>query len=1498
MITHYKPIVRNSRFSKFGLLFMLSCMAGFVQAQLSGNYTIDATKTTSGSNYASWSAFASAIGTSGVNGPVRVTVMTDETTASVVTFNAITGTSSTNTITIDGNGKRLSSSSTNEAINFNGADYITMTNLTIQKTGTGTAQTGIRFSNASDYNTLNGLTIEFTAQTSSSTAGGAYIAFASSATSLTSTTTGQNGSFNTIRNCTMRTTNSNAPGPTFGIIDQQSVSFYTSTANNNTFEGNTIRNFFFYAIYNRYTNGEQFINNDISRLGASSSSPCNTTLYGIWTYYTYGTNRSTSYKGNNFHDMPYSGASASSTSNYINTYYTLFGWYNYGSATNPYTFDGNTTRNIVAYSQFYHAYLYYAYCINFQNNVIDKNQTYTTSTNYMHWMYYCYDNNIINNRITNNSFHTVGTSGTAYLFYNWYNYNSVRSLNVWEDNRVDSNSASGNMYTTYLYFMGSMRASRNSFTNNRGGSTTGLWYGWLIYYPNNLTFNNNLIANNYGYFSNYNIYSYNFNSGWTADIRENTIHTRHSSYLYHFCYGYLFQEMNSRFTFEGNILDATSNYYIYPGYLNSNSANNIQSVNFNSWLVNATGATQLWRVGTSNYNNYNGYKGDVKVGSSDNYTDPQWVDFAKLDMRSNAFETQNNKPTSATITQDLKNNTRNLGRSDRGALENYMDIAATKTSYSLASSVCAGHESMADITIKNTFVDTIYNFFVAFSINGKATRELVTQRILPGDSLQYKFKTPVVLEVAGQTSVKIYLDIPDDNTKNDTFSFNTLVKPAPGGGFYEFSTKTTTPNTAIYQRGKPNDITVINQPVIYDVRAPRVYSNSTYGTSSPSDWYATVQAYTASGRAVSGATLTPPSGSTNLEVQFKTADAGLEDSLISVVLKVTDNNNGCDTFIRRRVLIYPSINPDFTYPTKICNGDEVLFTNTSTVLSGAMEFFWNFGTGNAADTSNAPEPVFQFPSSGKFKVTLTGKTLPYGFVFTKTYEIEVNAIPTVAFDKANACLGQDLIFTNKTNPLTAKMAWDFGNGATATTTDAKYKYNKAGTYNVTLSADLNGCVAKLTQKVYQFEKPVAKFTQKSGVCDNDVYAFTNQTTIGSGLVGSFWNFDDNGSVSTDEAPTYNFSKPGKKNVKLVALSEFGCKDSMVKVVEVRESPKAGFTNTAACSLTPTEFTNTTADVAGAVANYTWNFGDGTTSKTKSPSKNWTNLGPKTVTLSVTLDNGCSDVTTKDLSVLTQPKANFSASDVCAGDQVVFVNNTSWPQGDISYNWDFGDNTYSNNSDPSKLYNIIQTTSYNVTLYAYIAGGCADSITQRVTINESPRTCDFQATPDYGFSFHGVKVEPVNSNGVAGGQNNVDYTWVFAGGGTLKSKDINAAVNYDLQSDGEYTVTMKAVVRQTGCECSKTKKIVMNRAAVKDLQSVGVAVYPNPTAGDIKVATTETFGANITVNVMSIEGKMVSTRTVANEGVMVLNTDGLSNGVYLVQVMSGDKQVTKKITVQK
>ena len=1478
---------------------MLLFLAGVANAQLSGSYTIDVASSTSGTNFNSWSDFASAVTSSGVSAAVTVTVKSDVTTSTRSVFGAISGSSSTNTITIDGGSKVLSYGGSYEAISFTGADYVTIKNATIRNTTTGAYAGLMRFSGASDYNKIDNCILEFSALVSATSAT-YYVAFSNYNTSPTSATSASNGKGNTISNCTMRTTAANSAGPYYAITCMGNTSSYSSVGDDNDIKANKIQNYYYYAVINYYTNGNQFIDNDISRSNATSSSAVSTNLYGIYSYYTYGKNRSTVYRNNNIHDLPYLNASNSSTTNYIAYWFGMYAFYNYGTTTYPFTVDKNTMKNIMVYYYGYSFYMYYDYVVDLTGNTIDNFRSYAAGyVVYPVYVNYGSDYNITGNTMMNSKFGEAGT-GYCYGWYLYYIYNTNRSHNLFEDNVIKDNWSGYYFYGAQIYYYSSWKVNRNQILRNTTATNQGYFYAFYMMYYYNMEFTSNLIADNLGYYGNYNIYTYNPNSGYTTDVRQNTLHYNVPSngYTYHFAYGYLFQDYYCNMYFVGNVGDYTSPYYVYGAYIYNTTANNIKECDHNTFYLNVP--NQYWALGTSGYGSYGGWRGDVKAGPNNRYDNPAWVKTSTGDFRSNCFEMANNVPTVSNVKKDAWSVARNVVKSDRGALESVMDAEATKTDFTVPSSVCAGYQANAcNIYVKNNFADTIYNFYVAYSVNGKATRQLVTAKILPGATEKVDFTLPMTLSIAGTTKIKIYLDIPDDNTKNDTLSFTTTVKPAPGGGVYAFSAKTTTPNKATYQKSRPFDVTVLNVPVIYDVVAPRVYSNSSYGTSLPNNWFASVQAYTKAGKAITGATFTAPTSTSDLEVQFQTSDATLEDSTITVVLKITDNNNGCDTNIRRNVLIYPSVTADFAYPSKICNGDDVLFINKSKVNSGSMEFFWNFGTGVAADTSNAPEPVFRFPKSGKYTVELTTKTMPYGFVFTKKYDVDVNAIPTVAFDKANACLGQDLVFTNKTNPITAKFTWDFGvAGATASTTDAKYKYSKAGTYNVSLSADLNGCIAKMTQKVYQFEKPVTKFSLTSGTCDNDKFVFTNKSTIGNGMIGSSWNFDDNGSVSTDDNATYSFSKPGKKNVKLVSMSEFGCKDSMTVVVDVRESPKAGFTNTPACSLTPTVFTNTTADVSGSVANYDWNFGDGTTSKAKSPSRSWTNLGPKTVVLKITLDNGCSSSISKELNVATQPKVNFSAADVCAGDQVIFVNNTTWPQGDINYTWDFGDNTSSINSDPSKLYNIVQTTSYNVTLYASIVGGCSDSLTQRVTVNESPRTCDFQSTPDYGYSYYGVKVEPVNGAGVSGGQNNVDYTWIFAGGGTLKSKDVNAAVNYDLQSDGEYTVTMKALVRQTGCECTKTKKVVMNRAAVKDLQEVGVAVYPNPTAGDIKVATSESFGANITVTVMTIEGKMVSTTTTANDGVMTLNTGDMSNGVYLVQVMSGNKQVTRKITVQK
>ncbi|MFN5681424.1 MAG: hypothetical protein ACK46H_03565 [Bacteroidota bacterium] len=119
------------------LLLMLLCLAGVANAQLSGSYTINSASATSGTNFNNWRDLGSALSTSGVNGAVTVTVQTDVTASLPAVFAAISGASSTNTITIDGGSKMFTYSGTYEAISFTGADYVTIKNATIRNSATG-----------------------------------------------------------------------------------------------------------------------------------------------------------------------------------------------------------------------------------------------------------------------------------------------------------------------------------------------------------------------------------------------------------------------------------------------------------------------------------------------------------------------------------------------------------------------------------------------------------------------------------------------------------------------------------------------------------------------------------------------------------------------------------------------------------------------------------------------------------------------------------------------------------------------------------------------------------------------------------------------------------------------------------------------------------------------------------------------------------------------------------------------------------------------------------------------------------------------------------------------------------------------------------------------------------------------------------------------------------------------------------------------------------------
>jgi hypothetical protein len=150
-----KIIDKIRKVSKSSML-LLAMTLGITaaNAQMSGSYTIDPTNASAASAtmFKNWNSFVKSLynvsttvnprtdggplvtGNATVSGPVTVTVMSTNATAETVilSFPAVTGVSSTNTITIDGNYQKFNFGTTAYApFQFTGIDYLTIKNLTL-----------------------------------------------------------------------------------------------------------------------------------------------------------------------------------------------------------------------------------------------------------------------------------------------------------------------------------------------------------------------------------------------------------------------------------------------------------------------------------------------------------------------------------------------------------------------------------------------------------------------------------------------------------------------------------------------------------------------------------------------------------------------------------------------------------------------------------------------------------------------------------------------------------------------------------------------------------------------------------------------------------------------------------------------------------------------------------------------------------------------------------------------------------------------------------------------------------------------------------------------------------------------------------------------------------------------------------------------------------------------------------------------------------------------
>ncbi len=231
---------------------------------LAGNYTIGATGT-----YPTFTDAVNALLACGISAPVVFDVLTGSGPYNEqVTITPITGTSATNTITFNGNGETITSTTatgSRSLILLDGAKHVTINDLILVPQSS-TNNFTVQLTSGADSNTVNNCTIDLTAAISSTATTNAGIVISGSLTSATSTTQ-PTGNYNTIINNTVI-------GGYYGIT--------IAGGNNNNITGNDVQDVYYYGIYHSAVNNTITSNNKVSRPNRTSVST--TAYYAI--YYT------------------------------------------------------------------------------------------------------------------------------------------------------------------------------------------------------------------------------------------------------------------------------------------------------------------------------------------------------------------------------------------------------------------------------------------------------------------------------------------------------------------------------------------------------------------------------------------------------------------------------------------------------------------------------------------------------------------------------------------------------------------------------------------------------------------------------------------------------------------------------------------------------------------------------------------------------------------------------------------------------------------------------------------------------------------------------------------------------------------------------------------------------------------------------------------------------------------------------------------------------------
>lgn len=312
-----------------------------------------------------------------------------------------------------------------------------------------------------------------------------------------------------------------------------------------------------------------------------------------------------------------------------------------------------------------------------------------------------------------------------------------------------------------------------------------------------------------------------------------------------------------------------------------------------------------------------------------------------------------------------------------------------------------------------------------------------------------------------------------------------------------------------------------------------------------------------------------------------------------------------------------------------CSGSSVSLGDTP---AAGYTYQWTPSTGLADPAASNPSCVVENSGTGTnsaaYIVTVTNS---FGCVNSDTVLVHAHAIPAPVFDhQSPQCLENNSFIFKASGNIFPGVTYDWNFGSTSNPGSSTLQnpdavsYSTVGTHTITLKSDYSGCPGPVySDTVEVLAMPVADFVPEVlNGCEPLEVPFINASSPNS--VAYSWNYFD-GQTDTVQTPLHTFEHAGVYSVSLISTTAEGCRADTVlpDLITVYPTPIASFIPEPGVTTIwqpVIYFDNKTLNGT----QYSWTFGDSTTSELVNPSHTYTEVGAYEVVLMTATQYGCRD----------------------------------------------------------------------------------------------------------------------------------------------------------------------------------------------------------------------------------------------------------------------------------